>query len=216
MFSAAHARQAFLIALLVFLPCAICEAANRAVEFSWAVLQDTLDGQQAIDFLHPEPVRNRATLQIFLKQQPGVYIYLYLLDSSGELELLFPKEPTSYDETGPVEKTIRIPPGGKRFTLTPPAGQERLFLMAASMRLKRLEQLTKAYLNQPTDKKRGAAVIQEMKKLRHRYSKLTQTTETGVPIAGTVRSIQERGAAFTVTRVKAETFYSRILRIRHE
>lgn len=190
--------------------------AGQTFEFSWAVLADTPHGQKPVDFTQQTPLGDGTTLQIFLEQKPGVFIYVYLVDSNGALELIFPEVLELYNSTVPADRIIRIPPGASRFEFTPPPGQEKLYIMASIRRLLKLEQLTEKYLQQPGDRKNRAAVLQEMKKIRRQNSKLTQTTETSVPVAGTVRSGKQGRETFRVTRVKAENFYSRILRISHE
>lgn len=190
--------------------------AGEDVQFSWAVLADTPDGQRPLDFTKPEPLVDGTTLQIFLEQQPGVYLYVYLVDSSGELALIFPEGIDYYNETSPDDRIIRIPPGASRFEFTPPPGQEKLYLMASNDRLVKLEQLTAEYLENQADRRGRMAVMQEMKRIRRQHSKLSQVTETSVPVAGTVRSSVEMAETFNVTQVKANTFYSRILRISHE
>jgi len=190
--------------------------AETPLQFSWAVLTDTPEGQKALDFTEPTILSHGATLQIYLEQKPGAYIYIYLIDSTGSLEFLFPGERNFYSSITPTDRIVMIPAKPNRFELTPPGGQEKLHLMASSSRLAGLEKLTAEYLKQPEDPRRQAAVIQEIKHLKRQHSKLAQTTETSVQVAGTVRS---RGAlfdSFEVTKVNAQGFYSRILRINHE
>ena len=190
--------------------------AETPVQFSWAVLSDTPEGLKTLDFTKPKTLPDGTTIQIYLEQKPGVYIYIYLIDSRGALDFLFPGDIDFYNSVTPTDRIFRIPADTDRFELTPPGGQEKLHLIASSSRLTGLEKLTADYLEQPEDPQRQAAVTQEMKRIRKQHSKLAQTTETSVPVAGTVRS---RGAlfdSFEVTKVNAKSFYSRILRIIHE
>ena len=190
--------------------------AETPVQFSWAVLTDTDKGLRPIDFSTPPTLANGMTIQFYIAQKPGTYIYIYLIDSADNLEFLFPGEINYYNSVAPAERIFRIPADTDRFELTPPGGQEKLYLLASSIRLVRLEKLTAAFLENPKDPVRKASVINELKKIRRRHSKLAQSTETSVPVAGTIRSRGVLFDSFEATKVNAPDFYSRILRINHE
>ena len=140
-------------------------AAEKPVQFSWAVLTDTPDGLRPVDFNTPVTLSSGTTIQIYLEQKPNTYIYLYLIDSQGNLNFLFP-ETNFYDSVEPVDKIFRIPPEMERFVLTPPGGQEKFYLMASSSRLVDLEKLTAAFLKSPQNREQNAAVINEIKRIR--------------------------------------------------
>jgi hypothetical protein len=199
---------------LLVTPC--ITSAQQQIQFSWAVLTDTPDGRKTLDASLPISLGNGATLQIYIEQQPGAYIYLYLLDSTDDLSLLFPDQADYYSSASPTAKKITIPAEPERFELVPPPGQEKLYLLASSARLMDLESLTKQYLENPDNPERKGAVLQELKKLRRMHSKLTQTTETSVPVAGTVRTRGENDNTFEAIKVNAVDFYSKTLRINHE
>ena len=190
--------------------------AQAPVQFSWAVLTGTDGGLRPLDFATPPKLKNGATIQIYLEQKPGVYLYLYLIDSSGDVAFLFPGEKDFYSKVAPADRVFRLPADTDRFELTPPGGQEKLYLLAAANRLGRLEEVTAAFLAQPDDPLRKEEVAKELKRLRQEHSSLAKTTETSVPVAGTVRSRGVLSDSFEVTRVDAVDFYSRILRIDHD
>jgi len=212
-------KKALLTAtLLIFsLTCAAFPVlAEAPVQFSWAVLTDTDKGIRPLDFSTPQKLKTGTTIQIYIEQKPGVFIYLYLLDSSGGLDFLFPGDTDFYTTVSPTDRIFRIPADTDRFELTPPGGQEKLYLLASATRLVRLEELTASYLEQPDDPARKAEVIQELKVIRREHSDLAQTTETSVPVAGTIRSRGVLFDSFEATKVNAVDFYSRILRIDHD
>jgi hypothetical protein len=198
----------------MLLPCR--SAAREPLRFSWAVLTDTPAGVQALDFTTPPVLPGGATFQVHIGQQPGAFIYLYLLDSSGGLYFLFPKTTDYYATHPPAEETFRIPEADKRFELVPPPGEEKIYLLASSSRLTELENLTAAYLLDRTNPERRAAVLQELKSIRRRHSRLAQTTEISVPVAGTIRTRGEKDDSFDAFEVETVDFYSRTLRINHE
>jgi len=190
--------------------------AKPTVQFSWAVLTDTATGLQPLDFSTPPKLKSGTTLQIYLEQKPGAFIYLYLIDSTGGLTFLFPGDTKHYSSSQPSDQIFRIPPDSARFELMPPAGQEKLYLLASPTRLNKLEKLTAAFMQQPDDTNRRADVIKELKLLRRQHSSLAQKTETSVPVAGTIRSRGTDDDSFKATQVNAEGLYSKILRINHD
>lgn len=213
-----YARVLFFAALL-FCGMLLTSGPARAqapVQFSWAVLTGTDGGLRPLDFTTPPKLKNGATIQIYLEQKPGVYLYLYLIDSSGEVAFLFPGEKDFYSKVAPADRVFRLPADTDQFELTPPGGQEKLYLLAAANRLGKLEEVTAAFLAQPDDPRRKEEVIKELKRLRQEHSTLAQTTETSVPVAGTIRSRGVLFDSFEATRVNAVDFYSRILRIDHD
>lgn len=203
--------------LICSLALTTCPAgAQRPVQFSWAVLTGTDGGMRSLVFTTPPKLKNGATIQVYLEQKSGVYLYLYLIDSSGALAFLFPGEKDFYSKVVPTDRILRLPADQDHFELTPPSGQEKLYLLAAANRLAKLEEVTAAFLDQPDDPLSKEEVVKELKRLRQEHSTLAQATETSVPVAGTIRSRGVHGDSFEVNRVNAAGFYSRILRIDHD
>lgn len=198
---------------LTTLPCNA--SAQDSVQFSWAILHDTPEGRRALDTSRPIELGNGATLQIYIEQQPRTFIYLYLLDSADNLTFLFPERADFYS-TPPIGGTFWVPSEKEHFELVPPAGQERMYLLASASRLIDLEELTAKFIDRPDDPERKGAIIQELKKIRRSHSALARNTEMSVPVAGTVLTRGEQTATFDATKVSATDFYSKILRINHE
>ena len=186
------------------------------MEFSWAVLTDTATGAKPLDFSSIPKLNNGTTLQIYIEQKPGAFIYIYLIDSTGGLSFIFPNDPQSYSSATPGDQVVRIPPETARFELTPPNGQEKLYLLASPTRLTKLEKLTTNFLKNESDTVARAAVIKELKLIHRKHSSLAQKTETSVPVAGTVRTRGAAASNFDAIHVKTASLYSRILRINHD
>lgn len=206
--------QTLTVFLAMILSPLACQAGS-AVHFAWAILTDTATGPKPLDFSTIPKLKSGTTLQIYIEQKPGAFIYIYLLDPGGGLTFIYPGNTKHYDTEIPGEKVLRIPPDTARFELMPPAGQEKLYLLASPERLTRLENLTAAYQEKPDDADRRADVLKELKLLHRQYSSMSQKTETSVPVAGTIRT---RGTddSFDAVQVNADSLYSRILRINHD
>lgn len=206
--------RAFIVSMLIIF-CAAVSHGEAEVQFSWAILTDTATGLKALDFSSTPKLKTGTTLQIYLEQKPGAFIYLYLEDAAGGVTFIYPGDAKHYDAEQPADQVIRIPPDSARFELQPPAGQEKLHLLASPVRLTKLEELTAAFMEKEEDVNRRAEVLRELKLLRKQGSSLSQNTEISVPVAGTIRS---RGAdgSFEAVQVNVKGFYSKILRIDHE
>ncbi|THB73139.1 MAG: DUF4384 domain-containing protein [Desulfobulbaceae bacterium] len=197
--------------------------ADAPVEFKWALLMDTPTGLSAVDFSSTPEIAKGATLQLYLKPEPSTYLYLFLLDSSNVFTPIFPGSQNYYAHQDPG-KEIRIPAGENRFTIVPPPGQEKFYLLASPKRLVKLEKLIDDYLYQPDSINTQAELFKEVRLIRRAHSKFKQFTETGMPVSGTRREIRGQGATrgsgdretFVATHVSAVGFYSRILRVNHE
>ncbi len=215
-------RYIFLIPVLAttLLFSATFNLAAQDIRFNWALLVDTDTGLAALNFDSPPLVTDNNTLQLYLHPDKSTFIYIFLLDSSNYFTPIFPTMGNYYDRY-PPGGPIHIPTGEDRFTTLPPAGQEKFYLIASAKRLKSVEKLLKESLNYPDDVNLQAKLFEEVRYLRRKHSKMTQYTEKGMPVSGTMRSLnQTRGTAkestFVATHVEASGFYSRILRLNHE
>lgn len=204
--------------ILLFLT-SLCQAAQQ-VRFSWALLMDTENGLIPLDFATPPLVSENNTLQLYFHPDKKTYLYVFLLDSSNFFSPVYPDTKKHYDYN-PPGSPIRFPAGEDRFTTLPPAGQEKFYLIASPERLTKVEELLEECLDHPDNVDRQARLYQEVRTLRRLHSKLTQYTEKGMPVSGTMRSLNKtRGAkvpdSFEAKHIVANGFYSKILRLDHE
>ncbi len=204
--------------LLVLFPLQL--QASDEVGFRWAILQDTDTGLTALDFRSPPNLSKNTTIQIFLHPDLGTFLYVFLLDSSNEFTPIFPGE-IDYYSTNQAGEKIRVPMGDSRFTIVPPAGQEKFYLIASPARLVKVEKIMNAYFTNPNDSENQAKLYNEIRLLRRKHSKLTQFTEKGIPVSGTVRNLKrtrgpEQKETFTASQVTGNGFYSKVLRVNHE
>lgn len=194
--------------------------ANDQINFRWAVLQDTDEGLRSVDFKTPSPLNSSATIQLYLHPDSHTYLYLLLLDSSKNFTPIFPVSKDYYDNFPPGE-VVRIPAGKDRFTIVPPPGREAFYLLASADRLDKVEERMEDCILHPGDVEAQAKLFTEVKMLRRKYSSLTQATEKGVPVSGTMRNLgitrsSKKKESFVAAHVTAYGFYSKILRLDHE
>ena len=190
--------------------------ANGDVQFSWAIIGKTNDDDKSLDISSVLNLKAGDQLQIYIGQENGTFLYLFLLESTGTLVLLHPADILSYSTGEEVEQEVLIPDQHSAFTVAPPAGTEKLYLLASPKRLEKLESLVTAYSQSPDNVASNTAVMKEIKKLRRQHSKLKHATEIGVPIAGTVGTRSVKPTELRATQISANGFYSRIVRIKHD
>jgi hypothetical protein len=194
--------------------------ASDTIQFSWALLQDTGEGQTALEVNTVPNLPLTSTIQLYLHPESGTYLYVFLLDSSRFFLPLFPASSTYYKKNPPGDM-ILIPAGRDRFSIVPPAGQEKFYILASPHRLTNLEELIDECNRDPENLVKQGRLFKEVRLQRRKNSKYSQFTEKGTPVSGTRRDLNgSRGASekmkFIATKVVADGFYSKIIRIDHE
>lgn len=209
----------FALIVASFLLIAPNESHAEKIQFNWAVLADSDSGVRALDFSTPQTLKKGSTLQLYLHPDPSTFVYIFLLDSNNSFSPLFPHIARYYDRNQPGSE-VRIPAGEDRFTIVPPPGQEKFYIIASPFRLVRIEKIVETFLQNPGDIETQAKLFQEVRHLRRKYSTLTQATEKGMPVSGVRKNLNAtRGSTnntFIATQVEAFGFYSKIIRLNHE
>ena len=212
----------FLILLLAGTPlkhgCSQGDTAGQ-IAFRWAFVHHSPDSKkEIIDFAKRPEVSSGDKLQIYLRPESEVYLYLYLYDTHRDLYLLFPETPDYYKGMQlEEEEDIYIPSKYDWFEWDDSKGTERIYLLASSKRLTDLEEKTEKYISSNQDGKLKSQLYDTIVSLRKQRSNLTAPSEKPVAIAGTIRT---RGSgselAGKAILVEAESFYSKTLRLKHE
>jgi len=192
--------------------------ADSQIAFRWAFIHQSPNSEnEVIDFAERPTVNSGDKLQIYLRPESEVYLYLFLYDTHKDLYLLFPESPDYYTSTKLEEGDIYIPGKFDWFEWDDSRGTERIYLLASSERLTDIEEKTKRYMNSNQDAKLKSQLYDAIVEMLKEKSNLTTPTEKPVAIAGTIRT---RGSgtdmAGNAILVEAESFYSKTLRLRHE
>jgi hypothetical protein len=214
-FSMDRGSLAVTAAMLVLLLC-IKPGYADDVEFRWAILADSSDGMQSLDFSGSPIVFSGTALQIYIEHLNNCHIYLYLLDSNDEMTPLYPSESGYYDYGFPRGPKL-VPPGEQSFMFVPPAGIETLLLIASVERLFQLEELTSIFLANPDSLGQQKLLLDRInalikdgdEKKSKKAERLKEVTINYTSDSG----IQER--EFVATEVDTKAFYGRILLIDH-
>jgi len=161
-------------------------------------------------------------LKLYFEPKKDQHFYLLHLSSQGELTPLFPggAQPSKVARG----TKLFVPADNSWFELDAHPGQEKFFLIAASNRLDRLEELCarhtelkdKAEVLSSTD-----TILDEIKQLKQKHKQLSAPAEKPVRIGGSVRGDQRPGASPfpditpLAVEVTAPGFFTRTFSIEH-
>ena len=206
---------------------------SRSVKFNWAlVARLDPDGRDKVVNITQDALTKDFRLTVspgdkiamYVKPGENTYIYLYLLGSRENLELIFPisinKETLENEFTS--GRATYIPGKNEWFTFDENRGTETFYLLASRDRLTRLEQLTKNYIDAREEEKDLARqrVLDEIVNVKTGTAFGT-SPERPIPFIGTVGTVGAvRGAEIDIAklavRVEAGNFYSTTIRLKHE
>ncbi len=208
-----------LVAVILVLPAAVVVSQEVPLQFNWAFVKRAPNGfPRAIDFSEKLAISSGDLFKICIQPVKNAYVYLFLHDAGGDLQLLFPGRFEDFDSRTYSSAPAFIPAGDNWFTLDSTRGTERFYLFASSTRLSSLESLTIAYLKTAQGKNSGdaarQAVLDEMARLRKAHSQLTTAAEKPVMIAGGTRGADEATAKLA-TQITASSFYTKTFRLPH-
>jgi hypothetical protein len=211
--------------LIVFLLLAVsvaCVAEDAKLVFNWAFVKKAADGAIPLDFKEKVAIAAGDLFKIHIQPVQNAYVYLFLQEANGELDLLFPDGFAAFDNKAYAQTAFYIPEGEDWFTLDNAKGTERFTLLASTERLKQLETLvlafqkTMANTGSTTAAKNAAktAVLDEIARLRKENSQLAVAAEKPVTIAGGTRGINEK-VRNLATRIEATKFYYKLFKLEH-
>jgi len=186
------------------------------VEFRWAILADSSEGMRPLDFSGPPIVFSGTALQLYIEHLNNCHLYLFLLDSGGELTPIYPAESGYYDYGFPRGPKL-VPPADQSFTFVPPAGTETLLLIASAERLFQLEELTSIFQKNPGWPEQQKLLLEMIDGLIAKgdeaKSRKAEDQEKVTIKYTTDAGIQQR--TFVATEVDSKNFYGRKLLIDH-
>jgi len=186
-----------------------------------------------------EPGKNRATVRegdkvsLYVQPYENSYVYIFLLNSSNDLNLLFPTNLNT--ETIKNEfysgKGTYIPGKFEWFTFDENKGIEKFYLLALSERDEELEKLTRIYLSSDSDKEIAKQnVLNRIKEIKREFA-FANKPDWPVPYAGTIERESEFAnkpdwavpymdfkfdIAKSAIEIKTNTFYTRTIQFDHE
>lgn len=191
--------------------------AGDTVSLRWAVgALDSAGGKPAA-IQHDTKLSSGTKLKLLIEPTSPGSVYLLLLDSSDELQVLYRKS-SMVGKAGDGKPTY-IPPGSQWFELETGAGMETFFLLASVTPLTELEQRIDRY--ESTDaagkKAASAAIQEEVRRLNKANRNFARPVERPVVIGGQTRGAADPATAIDqlAVEVEAERFYGKTITIDH-
>lgn len=190
------------------LPSASKEGDGKTVSLRWAVGALDAAGSQPTAIVKDTHLPTGTKLKLLVEPMSKGSVYLLLLDSAGELQVLYRKSSTVTKAAD--GKPTYIPPGSQWFELEKGAGMETFFLLAAVEPLKQLDQLLDSHAP-------ATAVVDEVRRLNKAYRDFARPVERPVMIGGQTRGAQDTAGAIDklAVEVEAEKFYGKTITIDH-
>ena len=193
------------------------EGAGSTVSLRWAVGALDAAGGKPAAIQHDTKLTSGTKLKLLVEPTSPGSVYLLLLDSSQELQVLYRKSST-VGKAGDGKPTY-IPPGSQWFELETGAGMETFFLLASVTPLKELEGLIDRHEGaDAAGKKAASAAIQdEIRRLNKANRNFARPVERPVMIGGQTRGAGDPAAAIDqlAVEVEAERFYGKTITIDH-
>lgn len=156
-------------------------------------------------------------IAMYIEPGENTYVYLFLLDSSNNLELLFPisLDMENLEDEFTRGKGTYIPGKYEWFSFDEKKGYESFYLLASPKRFTKLEELTKNYIETEEEKDLAKQkVLDEIKGIK-RTAAFKTVLERPIAFGGRIRSL-EIDIADLAVEVKANNFYSKTIRVKHE
>lgn len=204
------ARAATLLFLVAawHLPSLSKEGDGNMVSLRWAVGALDAAGSKPTAIRQDTRLTTGTKLKLLVEPQSKGSVYLLLLDSSGELQVLYRKSSSVTKATD--GKPTYIPPGSQWFELEKGAGMETFFLLASVDPLKELEKLLDGHAP-------ATAIVEEVRRINKANRDFARPVERPVMIGGQTRGTQDTAAAIDqlAVEVEAEKFYGKTITIDH-
>jgi hypothetical protein len=180
----------------------------KDIRFHWAfgALTGPSTARTLVRVSDEMTLRSGDELKMLVSPVSHCFVYVLHEDPRGELAVLFPAESGTFPPGYGAGVRQLIPPGDEWLMLDDATGIERIYLVASSTRLARLETL----LQQKT----RAEIIGELASLRKQHA-ATDWVERPVTIGGQVRGPKRPDITSIATEISAKAFFSRVFVIDH-
>ncbi|HOV14999.1 MAG TPA: DUF4384 domain-containing protein [Spirochaetota bacterium] len=157
--------------------------------------------------------------KIYIEPISNVYIYLYLLDSDGNLLLIFPENFDFFKNDYKMSKVFLEPDDNEWFSLDEKSGEEEFHLIASKERQTNLENLTIKYQESIDKKKKNdeieklkISIIEEITNIKKLNSPNTVFAEKPSALSGTTKGVKKDKY---VQEIITDNTYVKTFKIQH-
>jgi len=163
-------------------------------------------------------------LKLLVELRKKCFVYLIYHSGQDDMLMLFPYKLEQFSTNYETSKKYFIPQGNLWFELDENFGLETFYLLASATRLNELEALFENHKTEEAiDKqKRVKKILNQIRKIKKQYRKLTTNAERPVSIGGNVRGVNKDQEILPLdfdaisAEVSASNFYSRTFTIEHQ
>jgi hypothetical protein len=205
--------MAALILSVLFVPVFSADA-ESTIRFTWAFVYQG-SGQQARAIDYSEDIvrlQSGDKLKMYLRPLSTCYFYVYLHDAQKNLRILFM-------EAGHAGKSYTLPQEESWFYLDEHGGIELFYLIVSASRLRKLEAMSKRLLEQDVSSSdryliQKYRVLDEIKRIIEKSSKLADAGQRPIPVAGDIRGITGENEVLGMG-VETKGIYVKTIRLAH-
>lgn len=160
------------------------------------------------------------SFRFFIDIKSESYLYLFLIDSCNEINLIFPDNFNAFTQKDYFYSKYILPDEENWFSFDDNAGVEEFILLVSTERLAELEKISKKYFqesskdNPNTDKLNDykIRVIDEIGTIKRNNSKFSVIAEKPVSTAGTTKGAIDF-ESYNLLEVTAKNFYAKTIKI---
>jgi len=190
------------------------EAAEKEVSLRWALGALRTEGAEPSGIKQDTQLEGGARLKFLVEPLSPGSVYLILLDSEGNAQVLYRQASRRLEGAG-AEPTY-IPPGREWFELDDHKGTETFFLLASTEPLAPLESLLDSLRADGADRKRvSTEIVEEVRRLHKEHRRFARPVEKPVMIGGLTRGAQSASIDHLAVEISAERFYGKTITIDH-
>ncbi|MBP7553260.1 MAG: DUF4384 domain-containing protein [Spirochaetes bacterium] len=173
-----------------------------------------------IDFDNNIKMKSTDSFRFFIDIKSESYLYLFLIDSCSEINLIFPDNFSVFSQKDYFYSKYILPDEENWFSFDDNDGVEEFILLVSNERLTELEKISKKYLqesskdNPNTNKLNDykIRVIEEIGIVKRDNSKFSVIAEKPVSTAGTTKGAIDF-ESYNLLEVTATNFYAKTIKI---
>jgi hypothetical protein len=193
----------------------VMAAEGDTVSLRWALGAIETDSSEPAAIKKDVQLETGAKLKFLVEPLSPGSVYLLLLDSDGDLHVLYRGDSTRPDGSDPAY----VPPGSHWFELDDRAGRETFFLLASVEPLVELDALLASLESADAAGSKTAtdAIVAEVRRLHKEHRNFARPVEQPVMIGGQTRGGGPTGSTIDqlAVEISAERFYGKTITIDH-
>jgi hypothetical protein len=187
------------------------------VQFDWTLAARSPGGTPTL-IEGDATLRTGDQLKLYLSPVTQTFVYVLFENARGDMQLLFPRALSLFDFGYGRGQSYYAPPDDAWMTLTPPAGENRIHVIASAARLTRLESLLSQHAAAPPPQQAVLArqLADEVRDLKRQHRDFQSTSARPLPMGGAVRGRLSQSDLRPLAReIRADKFYAWTYTITH-